>query len=80
MEFYTTVYHAIKFIIGRRADLEDLKESIKNGKRGLELMEGHSEAYAKYPRNPPWNMEHQKMVGVPTLNFKCLTLRIGALH
>jgi len=27
-----------------------LKESIKEGKRGLELMEEHSEVYAKYPR------------------------------
>lgn len=33
-----------------RKDLEKLKELIKDGKRGLELMEECSKEYAKYPR------------------------------
>jgi len=33
-----------------RNDLNALKESIKEGKRGLDLMEEHTKACAMYPR------------------------------
>jgi len=33
-----------------RNDLESLKQSIKEGKRGIELMEEHTKEYAMYPR------------------------------
>lgn len=34
----------------KRNDLNEFKESVQNGLVGLELMEKHSEIYAKYPR------------------------------
>jgi hypothetical protein len=36
--------------IRKRNDLAEFKESVQNGIVGLELMEKHSEIYAKYPR------------------------------